>query len=278
MLWTVRVHAAQRTRLLLLLSAGGYAVVSAGFVVGERPGLGLGHFFYLPIALLALATGPRRGAAGGVLAAVLYFAATAANAHVPTVIQWESTLIRLVMFTGMGALIGWYASSKRTLVDELEQLAARDELTGLPNTRSFEAAIERRFEDRKPFALLIGDVDALGAVNGAEGREGGDEALRRLADLLAAAKRPGDEVARVGGDEFAVLAPCDGEDGRALAFRLERILAAAGQTMTFGWSTYPREGRNALALYRAADERLYARKLARGYRRGQTTLKLLQSS
>ena len=278
MLRTVRMHAAApRTRFLLALAAGGYVGVFAVFVVVERPGLGLGHFFYLPIALLALATGARAGASGGVAATVLYAIGVFLNPDLPPVDKWESSLIRLVTFVGMGALIGWYASSRRALVDELEQLARRDELTGLPNTRSFEAAIERRFADQKPFALLIGDVDALGAINGRRGHEGGDEALRQLADLLAAAKRPEDEVARVGGDEFAVLAPCEGEDGRALALRLERLLAAAGETMTFGWSTYPRDGRNALALYRAADERLYARKLARGYRRGQATLKLLQT-
>jgi diguanylate cyclase (GGDEF)-like protein len=188
---------------------------------------------------------------------------------VPSAVEWESTVLRLVTFVGMGWVVGWYAATKRQLVAELERLARRDELTGLPNTRSFEAAIERRFDARRPFALLLGDVDSLGEINGLGGREMGDEALRRLAELLGHAKRPEDEVARVGGDEFAILASCDGEDGRSLALRLERLLAANGATITFGWAVYPREGRNALALYRAADERLYARKLLRGYPRGK---------
>ena len=169
-------------------------------------------------------------------------------------------------------LIGWFASSKRGLVAELSRLAERDALTGLPNTRSFEAAIERRFADGRPFALLLGDVDSLGEINSRDGRSGGDEALRRLADVLTQAKRPEDEVARVGGDEFAILAPCETGGARELALGLERLLAFSGAAITFGWATSPREGRNALALYRAADERLYARKLARGHRLGAVDL------
>jgi diguanylate cyclase (GGDEF)-like protein len=268
--------AATRRTLLLALSALAYSAVFGAFALVERPGLGLGHFYYLAIVLLALAAGPRAGIAGGLLATALFALDMRVNPHLPSGVEWESTALRLVTYVGIGWLVGWYAASKQELVDRLEQLARRDELTGLPNTRSFEAAIERRFADGRAFALLLGDVDSLGAINGRAGREGGDEALRRLADLLAQAKRPQDEVARVGGDEFAILAASDGEDGRALAARAERIVAAAGATITFGWATYPREGTNALALYRAADERLYARKLARGYRRGTVQLAVVQ--
>jgi diguanylate cyclase (GGDEF)-like protein len=268
--------AVHRRTLLVSLSALAYGVVFCTFAVFERPGLGIGHFYYLAIVLLALAAGPQAGILGGVLATALFALDGRVNPHVPSAIEWESTALRLVTYVGIGWLVGWYASSKRALLDELEWLARRDDLTGLPNTRSFETAIERRFAEARPFALLLGDVDSLGAINGREGREGGDDALRRLAELLAQAKRPQDEVARVGGDEFAILAPSDGEEGRALAARAERIVAAAGATITFGWATYPREGTNALALYRAADERLYARKLARGYRRGSVQLAVAQ--
>jgi diguanylate cyclase (GGDEF)-like protein len=266
----------QRT-LLFVLAAAGYAAVFASFLVFERPGLGIGHFFYLPVALLALASGWRLGAIGGLVATAVYALALFLNTHTPSALPWEETLIRLVTFVGVGTLIGWYASTRRALVEELSRLATRDSLTGLPNTRSFENAIERRFAEKRAFALLLGDVDSLGRLNGELGRAGGDEALRRLSDQLVQAKRPDDEVARVGGDEFAILASLDGEDGRGVALQLERLLGATGITITFGWATYPREGRNALALYRAADERLYARKLAKGYRRG-TELALLETS
>ncbi len=76
-----------------------------------------------------------------------------------------------------------------------------------------------------------------------------------------------DEVARVGGDEFAVLVDCRGvDDASRLAVRLERLLEGSGVKLTFGWSAFPQEGENALSLYRAADERLYARRLLRDRR------------
>ena len=123
---------------------------------------------------LALANGPRTGILGGVTATILFALAVRLNPHVPSTVEWESSALRLVTYVGIGWLVGWYASSKRALVEELERLARRDELTGLPNTRSFEAAIERRFRDRRPFVLLLGDVDSLGTINGRDGRDGGD--------------------------------------------------------------------------------------------------------
>lgn len=237
------------------------------FRFGERSGLGIGHFYYLPIALVALATGPAVGAAGGALATGLYAAGIYLNPHIPSVLPAEATTIRLVTYCSVGALIGWSARSNRSLLEELSRLASRDVLTGLPNTRSFETAIQRRLTARRPFVLLVGDVDELRRANDG-GREQGDDALRRLAELLAASKRVDDDVARIGGDEFAVLARLEDTSPRALAVELERRLTAGGTSVTFGWAAYPREGDNALALYRAADERLYARKVARGFRRG----------
>jgi GGDEF domain-containing protein len=75
-------------------------------------------------------------------------------------------------------------------------------------------------------------------------------------------------VARVGCDEFAILASMQGSDGAArLATRVECVLADDRSKTTLGWAAYPQEGDNALALYRAASERLYARKVMRSYLR-----------
>ena len=61
-----------------------------------------------------------------------------------------------------------------------------------------------------------------------------------------------------------MLASCDSvEQAAQLAASLERNLCETGSLVTFGWSAYPREGANALTLYRAADERLYARRVLR---------------
>jgi diguanylate cyclase (GGDEF)-like protein len=243
-----------------------YAIVTAAFLVLERPGLGIGLFYYVPISLIALASGPLWGAAAGSIATVLYSAGIVINPFLPPRLQFESTAIRLLTFVSLGVLIGVFARRNRGLVDELSRLADRDSITGLPNTRAFQDAIERRLTANVPFGLLVGDIDELREVNG-NGREQGDDALRRLADRLLATRRADDDVARVGGDEFAVLARLDGADARTLALRMEKAVRLSGQSVTFGWASFPQDGENALALYRAADERLYARKMAGGYRR-----------
>ena len=275
------VSAAGHRRLYACGAFLAFLAVFVLFACFERPGLGFGHLYYLPIALLALATGPFVGAVGGVVAAGLYAAGLVLNPHVTSVDAWEPTLIRLATFVAIGAIVGWFALSKRQLVAELQILATRDTLTGLPNTRAFESAIGRRLQSRKPFALLIGDLDALSRINEEHGLHEGDEMLRRLAELLGRGLEADDDIARVGSDEFALLTGLP-HDPAKLAGRLERRLGEEGCAITFGWACFPREGDNALSLYRAANERLYVRKLARGRRRGddgeQTSLRLVDEA
>lgn len=260
--------AAFRHRPLVVASAlAAYSIIFTALVLYETPGLGIAHFFYLPVAALALTGGPRRGICAGLLASVLYTTAVALNSAVPTAAQILSltTPIRLLTYTSMGALIGWFAARDAELLERLQLLAERDFLTGLPNTRAFEAAIARRFAQGRPFTLLLGDMDGLKRINDVKGHAEGNDALRRLGDMLGSVLRPEDEVARVGGDEFAVITSlAGGEEAAALAVRLETTLEGQGTRITFGWALYPTDGENALSLYRAADERLYARKLLRG--------------
>lgn len=262
----VMVTAARHRVSLLVLSLVLSAVVTALLLTLERPGLGLGHLYYVPIALVAFATGPIAGGLAGVAAAGLYNLCVFVNPDLSSHLSVEQTGIRLVVYAFMGVLIGWFSSRNRQLVTQLQDLADRDSVTALPNTRSFQKAIDARLENGEPFALVVGDIDELRAANVDGGREAGDDVLRRLADRLLAAKRTSDDVARVGGDEFAILGPLEGHDARTLALTLEERITLAGDSVTFGWAEYPHDGENALALYRAADERLYARKVARGFR------------
>lgn len=255
-------------RKALLVSAAVMAVlVFTLFVVYERPGLGLGHFFYLSIALAAMAGGPRLGALGGAAATLLYLAAVLINSAVPSrEILTASTLTRLTTYVTIGVLIGWFASRNRAMVDELKVLAERDVLTGLPNTRAFEAAITQRLQSGQPFALLLADMDSLGEFRPEEGFAAGNDALRRFADTISQSISAEDEVARVGSEEFAVLVTVQSTvEAARRAAQLEQVLASARAKATVGWAVHPHEGDNALALYRAANERLYARKMMRSY-------------
>src|SRR5205809_650934 len=74
-----------------------------------------------------------------------------------------------VTYVTIGALIGWFAGRNRAMLAELSVLAERDVLTGLPNTRAFEAAITRRLAAGHGFALLLADMDALKDFNREEG-------------------------------------------------------------------------------------------------------------
>jgi len=253
-------------RLLVGASAAAYGLVTTAFVLYERPGLGIAHFYYVAIALLALATNAFAGAVGGALATALYTAGVFVNSALPpSDLLTVSTPIRFVTFVCMGALIGWFAASQRVLVAEMRVLAARDLLTGLPNTRAFEAAVDRRLAAEKPFALLVSAAHDLKLISDERGAAAGDDALRAVADLLARSVGVADDVARIGGGEFAVLSSCGSvAEAAQLAARLERLLASQGCAVTFGWSHHPQEGDNALSLFRAADERLYARKVLRG--------------
>ena len=261
--------AALSRRLLVFSSCACAAVVFACFVAYERPGLGIGHFYYLAIALAAMAGGAGIGALAGAVATALYVAGVLVNQNVPSnELLTAGTLTRGLTYVIIGALIVLFASHHRSMVAEFSVLAERDVLTGLPNTRAFEAAITRRLADGRPFALLVADMDALKDFNRDEGFTAGNDALRRLADSLANSLGPDDDVARVGSDEFAILASAHNSDGAArLATKLERMLLDDRSKATLGWAAFPQEGDNALALYRAASERLYARKVMRSYLR-----------
>jgi diguanylate cyclase (GGDEF)-like protein len=262
------------SRLLTFTALVMFTAVTLGLVFIERPGLGLGHFFYLAIALVAIVQGPRFGALAGAGAAVLYTTAVSIS---PSLHSFQlvtiSAPIRLFTFATCGILVGWFAHQNRDLIQRFEVLAQRDRLTGLPNMRAFEAAVDRRFAAADPFAMLLGDLDGLREANEAGGHGEGDVVLVQLAEALGTLLRGEEEVARVGGDEFAVLVTVRGKDAAAQrANQLEARLAQHGLRVTFGWAAYPDEGSNALGLIRVADERLYARKLVRGRRTGDPQL------
>jgi diguanylate cyclase (GGDEF)-like protein len=270
-----RVNAAYTHRALVMSSAiAGFAIVFAAFVIFEVPGLGIAHLLYLPVAALAMTGGVRRGILAGGIAVTLFTLGVIVNPNIsPSELLTLSTPLRFITYATMGGLLGWFASRDRELVERLRLLAERDFLTGLPNTRAFEAAIARRLEAGTPFALLLGDMDGLKTINDSLGHAEGNDALRRLAVMLGSSLRPEDEVARVGGDEFAVLTVlARGDEVAGLTAKLENAMARHGSPITFGWAVFPGDGENALSLYRAADERLYARKLVRGDRASQGSL------
>lgn len=250
---------------MLATSVGLYPAILGAFLIAERPGLGIGHFYYVPVAMIALASGPLWGIAAGMAATGFYTLGILINPHIPVSdVITAGGSIRFVTFTMVGGLVGWFAHSTRELTDRLKVAEERDFLTGLLNTRAFDAALSARAGLGRPFGLILADMDSLKEINDREGHAVGNDLLRRAADILSRKLDYGDQVARVGGDEFGIITSAPGTDDiRALCGRLTSALQEQGLSMSFGWAVCPRDGDSALLLYRAADERLYAQKLIR---------------
>ena len=114
-------------------------------------------------------------------------------------------------------------TERRRLEDHLVYLSRHDSLTGLANRSAFDDALARLDEcGPHPIGVLMLDLDDLKRINDERGHSAGDAMLRRVADVLRFTFRTGDVVARIGGDEFAVLTA--GRDAAAievLAMRLQ---------------------------------------------------------
>ena len=146
----------------------------------------------------------------------------------------------------------------------LRLLSQQDPLTGLANRRllhdrlRYEIPRHRRHSRR--FSVLALDLDGFKKVNDRFGHPAGDEILREIARALEKAVREQDTVARMGGDEFCVLAPeIEWEDAERLAQRLElAVQSAVGGLDTLGvsvgFAVFPDEGWTPEHLLKRADE------------------------
>jgi diguanylate cyclase (GGDEF)-like protein len=151
-------------------------------------------------------------------------------------------------------------------------MAERDPLTGVSNRRAFDAALERAAATGEPYALILIDLDDFKRVNDEEGHPAGDEVLRSVGRAAAQIARQGDCVARIGGDEFAVLAPGAGPSG---VLRLLRDLRETIEhPATFAAGLVPDDARTPDELIAHADARLLSQK--RDGKQRQSTLSLLE--
>lgn len=158
--------------------------------------------------------------------------------------------------------------------EKLDLIARTDPLTGLSNRRDFLERFEHeiaRFErNKKPFSLVLGDIDDFKMLNDRYGHDCGDYVLVQLAVLLRESVRKQDAVARWGGEEFILLlpeAPLDGGIVAAEAIR-QKIASESYRyndhrlaiTMTFGVSEF-NGTKNIDAAIKSADEALYSGKV-----------------
>ncbi|WP_072376572.1 EAL domain-containing protein [Hyphomicrobium sp. NDB2Meth4] len=160
------------------------------------------------------------------------------------------------------------------------RLAYNDSLTELPNRRAFMEALERGARRKEPFACLLFDLDNFKQVNDLRGHLVGDQLLQVVAERLRGFMAPDILLARIGGDEFAVLLTSHMPDramelAHLIALRVREPMLIEGRVvqvdLSAGIARYPYDAERADAILRKADIALYrAKDSGRGLARAFT--------
>lgn len=169
-------------------------------------------------------------------------------------------------------------TTRKELEFQLRFMATHDALTGLANRTLFfdrmEHALAHASRYYHPLYVLVMDLDGFKQVNDVFGHPAGDEALRELGRRIASSLRNSDTVARVGGDEFALLLE-DLKSTEQCSVVAEKVLASIQQPLqvegqeihlnaSIGIACFPTDGQESRALLKAGDEALYQAKARRG--------------
>jgi diguanylate cyclase (GGDEF)-like protein len=184
-----------------------------------------------------------------------------------------SVSLQALLFLG---IVIWMAVRINALESELRHLSLADELTGIHNRRGFmllaEQALRVAHRERLPALLFFFDLDGLKRINDTLGHDAGSEFLRKVAEVLKSSFREGDVVARIGGDEFVVLAIDHDLPAEQTLRRVEARAAAIRERerlpyeLAFSSGCAPVDISDQQALDKAlqlADERMYEAKKAR---------------
>ena len=257
------VRAARRALVRTVAIAGATAAVVAIAHGGQAA------WVCVPAALLAAGPGawcpPTR--LTGLAAGAAVIAASVGVELVAASGRDRPSTVLLVLIAGASVAI--LAAARERLERERDMLRASaltDPLTGAANRRSLLSRIDyeiaRHARTRRSFALLMLDLDGFKQLNDRFGHPAGDDLLREVAGALARVIRDQDTLARVGGDEFCVLAPeTDDAGAERLIGRVEAAVArvVAGVDAlgaSAGAAVFPHDGRTADELLQAADQRL----------------------
>lgn len=218
--------------------------------------------------VVALSTAPEPPTAAD-LATITFYVGTAAV--VSFVGQAYRCRLAWNELVGRAAVEREQERSER-LLRELERASREDALTGVANRRRWDEltteAVDRARRSRGDLAVVLCDIDHSKHVNDRHGHARGDAVLRSVAEHIVGGVRDRDEVARIGGDEFAVLCPQTGlHDAADLAARLRSTTDAAGDaiavTISFGLAALEGDDATTDQLLARADGELYRAKLTR---------------
>jgi len=178
----------------------------------------------------------------------------------------------IIVYLSVSLGVGWVTELLHVERRRAERLALMDPLTGMPNRRHSVVFVEAAFAAAKrgiPFTVVLFDVDRFKAYNDTRGHLAGDDALKRISEVLVGSTRKMNLTARWGGEEFlSMLSDTPLEGGRIFA---ERVLSEIHQafpdgsiTLSAGVARYADGMDTPTRLLAAADEAMYAAKAAGG--------------
>lgn len=229
----------------------------AFLMLGLRRGLGISLGFYLTACVIILR----------------YFgfspsglSATGAASYEVYVRFYLSGVLYIALFYAIAYHLKSFTDAKNE-AEAVAQYAYTDTLTGVPNRLFFHRRLNEAITHGEPFGLLFIDLDHFKRINDTYGHAGGDEYLQQVARRAQNVMRKSDTVARISGDEFAVLAMNinSPEEAEKVAQKITNMFDApfqiAGQplnaTASVGASLYPHHGRTAEEVLSSADQAMY---------------------
>jgi diguanylate cyclase (GGDEF)-like protein len=242
-----------------------------------------GFYYYLipliPFLLFHDQLSTRTVVTSALVVAGVFFALRLTTMHVVAPPDWDgrTAFVEFVNMSvpllALGLISVYFRLASIDVEHAMEALAMTDSLTRLANRRRMRDLLEiervRSSRNRRPFAIVLGDIDDFKQINDKRGHDCGDYVLVESGALLSGCLRAQDCIARWGGEEFMILLPdTDARGAKIAAEKLRRAIESAalerdGQrvpvTMTFGAAVY--DGSSSIEdCVRRADEALYAGK------------------
>ena len=247
---------------LVLIAAPTYLTQATGGTIS------FAIFYLAPVALLSWYMGTAEGILASIFSASAWLRAdTVATGSSNLIVRYWNAVVLLGFFL-ITALI---LSRLKAAYQQEQELSRVDFLTGVPNGRAFRQVAEmekhRVKRYRRPLTVAYLDIDNFKIVNDQYGHQTGDVLLVWVARSIRRNLRATDFVARVGGDEFALLLPETGaEAGQFVLYKVQRVLVDLAKqnswpvTFSIGAATFVEEPESLDQMIQSADELMYTAK------------------